>query len=127
MQLIIQGSNGNKGRYDKGYVYFARDITSGLVKIGHTTDPAKRLKNLANQLPSDIELIHIVHVNERLRAERSFQRYYSDKNIKTEWYALTEEDIKWLKAGYYPPVVKECLISEVSVGLFNLETRKRAE
>nr|WP_285847540.1 GIY-YIG nuclease family protein [Heyndrickxia ginsengihumi] len=115
-------------KYTKGHIYFVRDEATGLVKIGHTKQLERRLRNLANQLPGNIELLHVIEVEKRYTVERSFQHFFAHKNVRSEWYDLSQEDIECLQAGNYPSVAKEYLIAEYCPSEVNisLKTEKRA-
>lgn len=80
-----------------GYVYIIKG-KAGHYKIGKTTDPDVRIKNLGVVLPFKIKPIHIIECQNRHEAETTLHHRYWHRRIAGEWYKLTAEDLNEIKA-----------------------------
>jgi hypothetical protein len=80
-----------------GFVYIIGS-PDGYCKIGRAKVLDSRLKQIALQLPFKVELIHSIAVADPIQAERVLHRRFADRRMNGEWFALTPEDIDWLKA-----------------------------
>lgn len=76
-------SNGKLTYFIKGGNY---------VKIGESTDPRSRLKNLQTANPNQLELLGVVNIPESEVQER-FRKYHN----QGEWYFYSKEIEDWIK------------------------------
>jgi hypothetical protein len=83
-------------------VYFLR-IETGLVKIGRSTNPEKRLTDVRRALPFDSELLHLVKSMDHIALEKSYHERFADRRVRGEWFALTEEDLQTIRDETSPP------------------------
>ena len=81
---------------NEGIVYLVKG--NGLYKIGKTKSLKRRMKELKNMLPFDIELIHFWESNNYSQDESTLHRYLKKYNIKGEWFDLSESQLLELKA-----------------------------
>jgi len=81
---------------NRGFVYVIKS-DSGFYKIGKSVNAQKRIEELGVKLPFPIEPIHIIESNDYTRAEMYFHQKFADKRGNGEWFALTDEDIEYLK------------------------------
>lgn len=82
------------------YVYLMVDITNGYYKIGMSKDPHYRESTLQSEKPS-IELVCAKKFPNRQIAssiEAALHKTYGNKNIRGEWFSLSEQDVTMLKA-----------------------------
>jgi hypothetical protein len=86
-----------------GFVYFARDENTRLIKIGFSCDPNRRLGHLRWSEQSEITLLATVPATQRL--ESSLHRMMKPMRHHGEWYSPS-------------PFIDACLaiIAEPSVG-----------
>jgi predicted GIY-YIG superfamily endonuclease len=76
-----------------GYVYIIRS-TSGHYKIGRSTDPHKRFRQLTKtQGPYVYTLVNVIRTNDMYEAEREFHQRFEMKRARGEWFDLTEDDL----------------------------------
>ncbi len=80
-------------------IYLIRDNATGLVKIGQSQDPERRLKALIDQdtlmpTPNDFTLIH--HWPAAGLVERQLHCKFASERVRGEWFRLTQEDINEL-------------------------------
>jgi len=76
-----------------GYIYLIKSGDDGY-KIGFTKkDAFQRLNELSTGNPNELELIHVLKTDFDFKMERTLHRFYKIKNIKNEWFDLTEEDV----------------------------------
>lgn len=81
----------------RGCVYVLQDISvTGYYKIGKTTAPAKRIGHFDVMLPFEVRVVHIIESKDCDALEAMLHRHFDDKNIRGEWFALSEADIAWL-------------------------------
>lgn len=83
------------------YVYIIQDITlTGWYKIGHTNNPMKRLVRFEVTLPINLNVVHIITCEDRRQLERLLHHKYADKRQRGEWFALSANDVEYLKVTY---------------------------
>jgi len=88
----------NRRSIDGGYIYILKDVEiSQTYKIGKTYKPYQRMKAFGVHLPFATELIHVIQCDNADRVERQLHNHFADKRRNGEWFALSEEDIRWLK------------------------------
>lgn len=80
-----------------GYVYLVRN-SFGHYKIGMSTNPKKRIKNLGVDLPFEIVTEHLIKCTNYREAEYQLHKKYAAKRVNGEWYALSEQDVADIKA-----------------------------
>lgn len=68
----------------KSVVYFLRDLQSGCIKIGNTTDLRSRLGKLDCGSPTPHELLIWVHGDRA--TEMSLHRLFAYARVRHEWY-----------------------------------------
>ncbi|MGN7312429.1 GIY-YIG nuclease family protein [Alkalicoccobacillus gibsonii] len=88
---------------DAGYIYFVKDSSSDLIKVGKAIDVEKRIRNnFGTIMPGTITLIHTLQSKNYHRTETLFHQYWSEKRVKGEWFELSSDDIRWIKRAVYP-------------------------
>lgn len=60
-----------------------------VIKIGRSSDVASRIRSLQTANPHPLEIVGTIDGD----YEAVAHRYFSDRNIGGEWYALTEDDV----------------------------------
>lgn len=75
--------------------YILLDSPSGLYKIGRAVDVKKRVKDLS-VANANLSIVMIIERN----VENELHKAYSDKRVKSEWFRLTEKDIKDINFKY---------------------------
>lgn len=90
---------GNNIEINKIYTYVMSD-NSGLYKIGRSSDPKDRLKQLSIGNPS-LFLCFYIEGNH----EKELHDKFSNKHVKGEWYHLNKSDLKWINK-YQPKVLR---------------------
>jgi hypothetical protein len=86
-----------------GYIYFLM-ADNGLTKIGWASDFERRLAELNWHLPYELTVICLFESENAKETEQSFHKYFAHRRIrgKSEWFALTNEDIAEVPtAAYY--------------------------
>ena len=78
----------------KGYVYFIVDYKTNQVKIGYSTKPEQRLKQLKTGYPGKLEIAKTVPGNPT--DEKKYQRVFCHDKICREWFRLSEEIIEFI-------------------------------
>jgi hypothetical protein len=82
---------------DKTFVYVMFDANTCLFKIGRSKTPVFRERTLQSEKPS----ISLVFYFEGLKeTERALHKKYKKKQIRGEWFALTNQDIKDLRSEF---------------------------
>jgi len=77
-----------------GYVYVLSG--GGYYKIGLSKHVGVRIKQISPKLPFDVELVCTIKTDDMAKAEAYLHGKYASKRAKGEWFALTNEDLKWL-------------------------------
>lgn len=73
----------------KGFVYFIVNYQDRKVKIGYSTNPEQRLKQLLTGNDGKLELAKVVPGT--VKDERKYQRVFCHSKIRREWFELTPE------------------------------------
>ena len=79
-----------------GYVYLIR-AENGYYKIGRAKNYQERIERLEVKLPFSIEPLHILQCVDMVEAERALHIRFQDKRVNGEWFALTPEDVEYIK------------------------------
>lgn len=77
-----------------GYVYVLG--AQGFYKIGRAKNVDNRMKQLAIQLPWQVELIRTIPCEGYVGAEKYLHDRFSDARSNGEWFALSDSDLQWL-------------------------------
>lgn len=80
-------------------VYFIR-AENGLVKIGITSNIAKRFEALNVASPVELVLLFYIETDEARKLEGSFHSIFESQWVKGEWFRLSDDDIAWIKNSY---------------------------
>lgn len=80
-----------------GYVYLIQSPT-GHYKIGHTSNPDKRIKTFESKLPFEIEFIHLICTEDRFALEKELHRKFAQQRVRGEWFKLTSADVDYIKS-----------------------------
>lgn len=78
----------------KGYVYLITDGT--FFKIGQSITPKKRLAAMRTTSPSELVLLHVIATDDMDTLETRLHSKFSKKNIRGEWFRLTDGDVKYI-------------------------------
>jgi hypothetical protein len=73
----------------KGFVYFIVNYQARKVKIGYSTNPEQRLKQLLTGNDGKLELAKVIPGT--VKDERKYQRLFCHSKIRREWFELTPE------------------------------------
>lgn len=79
-----------------GYIYFLSG--EGYVKIGKTTNLDNRMSNLKLCLPFKVELLHTIKSKDINKDEATLHEIFATKRTNGEWFKLSDEDIKEIRA-----------------------------
>jgi hypothetical protein len=88
-------------RKSVGYVYLFRSESTHWFKIGFSTEPARRLKQLNSEMPElQWILVASIETNDCRRLEAAFHNLFSSQRITRgkEWFRLTEVEVEFFKA-----------------------------
>jgi hypothetical protein len=83
----------------KGYVYFIK--CGDYYKVGATKDIYRRFHALQVANPQDITLFHVVKTDDMRLTEKLFQSMFGRIERRGEWFALSEKNLQYIKAGRY--------------------------
>jgi hypothetical protein len=90
-----------------GWVYFARCSVTGLVKIGASRAPKRRLADLQRATPSRLVLEAKLYSRHAFSLESALHFRFRDAREIGEWFRLTDVDVARLVNEHRPPVVQE--------------------
>ncbi len=80
-----------------GFIYLVKSST-GHYKIGRAKNPDDRRRTFEVKLPFEVELIHTISSQNYSQAERSLHKRFAGKRVNGEWFALTDEDVTYIKS-----------------------------
>lgn len=100
-----------------GIVYLAESLrTSGIFKLGHTTDLRKRLAQINRVEP--IQLVSYITTNDRTRLECALKRQWHSCRVVGEWFRLSDSHVSafravsvvnWKSLPFVQAVSSDCL------------------
>jgi glucan-binding YG repeat protein len=96
-----------------GYIYFVQEYMNGSFKIGKTKYIEKRMNLFGVKLPFENKLIYLIKTSNHHQTEAAFHKHFSSKRLEGEWFALTKEDIAWIKAGKYTPAINQTINPQI--------------
>lgn len=79
-----------------GWVYVIKSPT-GAYKIGKSSNPNNRIKTFEVKLPFEVEFICLIPAADMNRLEKHLHGHFTEKHINGEWFALTPEDVEYIK------------------------------
>lgn len=94
-----------------GYVYFVQEYMNGSFKIGKTKNIEKRMNIFGVKLPFENKLIYLIKTGNHHQTEAAFHKHFSAKRLEGEWFALSKEDLSWIKAGIYTTEITRTILS----------------
>ena len=92
-----------------GYVYFVQEYMNGTFKIGKTKHVERRMNLFGVKLPFENKLIYLIQTANYHQTEVAFHKHFSNKRLEGEWFALTKEDISWIRGSKYTPYINQTL------------------
>lgn len=92
-----------------GYVYFVQEYMNGSFKIGKTKNLEKRMNIFGVKLPFENKLIFLIKTGNHHQTEVAFHKHFSSKRLEGEWFALTKDDLAWIKAGIYTEEINQTI------------------
>jgi hypothetical protein len=75
-----------------GYLYLVKG-PHGYYKIGYSADPDVRVDKLALTVPFELEIIHLLKVENMVKAESYLKAVFARRHLRGEWYRFDAEDI----------------------------------
>ncbi|MBD2414515.1 hypothetical protein FACHB389_31500 [Nostoc calcicola FACHB-389] len=81
-----------------GYIYVVHAINTDRYKIGKSVNPNNRLVSLSKQAPYKLKLLFSFAVQDMSKAEKQLHQYFIDKQVNSEWFQLSNDDIEYLKS-----------------------------
>lgn len=88
---ILEDENPEYITPHQGYVYVV-EAEPGVVKIGRSKDPERRVSQLSTGNPNTLELLASVECENALEAERRLHREYSTEKASGEWFDIGAEE-----------------------------------
>ncbi len=80
---------------ESGFVYLL-ESSIGLYKIGMAKNVDKRMAAFSG-LPFEVSLICSIEAHNMRHLEKALHYKYAEKWVRAEWFALTPDDVKYIK------------------------------
>lgn len=80
-----------------GYVYLIGVKGHKVYKIGHSTNPERRIKTLQAQRDVELEIVGVIPYHNYQQAEFYWQRKFARYQLSGEWFALPDEQVQIFK------------------------------
>ena len=74
-------------------VYVFKIVHDNLYKIGKSTYPNNRFKEVNSSCPYEMIILNTYKVNYPNIVEKRLQDHFKEHNIKAEWFRLTDEQV----------------------------------
>ncbi len=85
-------------------VYFLK-ADNGVVKIGRSANPQSRVNELKTSSPVALVLIFVYETVAMKEDEAFFHRFFANRRVRGEWFALSDEEISGIIDGSINPSV----------------------
>ena len=91
-----------KEQVNKESVYLLRYVGDKEVKIGMSkhSNPYQRIKQYSTYSVKDIEVLGVIQCVNSTKLEKIIHNEFKHKNIKGEWFDLTDNDVKFIIDKY---------------------------
>lgn len=85
----------NNRHVERNHIYMMKNLRNNYIKIGKSINPVFREKTLQSEEP-EIEMIW----NHKCSYiyEKKLHNHFKSKNIRGEWYSLTDRDVRYVKS-----------------------------
>lgn len=90
----IKNCNLNYLLPETGYIYFLKSKCNNYYKIGFSTNPKRRLRDICQSLPFYVEILVIKKDMFALSLEKELHKKYKKNTIKNEWYSFNDKEEK---------------------------------
>jgi hypothetical protein len=77
---------------DRQYVYLMYCPMTTLFKIGISSNPERRLRQIENASGLPVQLMAVWTVYDASTTEKVLHKYFTDRRHEGEWFNLSEED-----------------------------------
>lgn len=84
-------------RTQPGYVYLIIN-SEGHYKIGKAKNAEDRITTLGVVLPFPVTPVHTIKTDDMTGLERELHTRFDSKRLAGEWFALTQEDVEYIKS-----------------------------
>ncbi len=88
--------NKRQKKKTKGHIYVVE--SRGKFKIGKTKHLRSRLKKYVTENPDEVKTVHVFDGDDRELEEARIHKKFSQKRIHGEWFALSDEDLNYIKS-----------------------------
>ena len=78
----------------KGYIYLIKISNTNKYKLGVSKNPKRRLSDISNYIPFDLEVLALNEINNPYDVEQMLLNKYDNYLIKNEWFELDILDVK---------------------------------
>ena len=78
-----------------GHVYMLRHGNE--YKIGRSTDPTRRYRDIRVQMPLDTEEVHLIETDDTVGVETYWHNRFAAKRLNGEWFRLSAKDVSAFK------------------------------
>lgn len=78
---------------DFGFIYLLKS-ENGKYKIGRTTQPVSRIKQIQSNTPFKIQLVHLFEVRKARKIEKEIHAIFKEFLIAGEWFELPPSAVR---------------------------------
>ena len=96
-------------KIDIGYIYLINIIGTNKYKIGVTTNPKRRLRDISSMLPYELNVLALNQINNPYVFEQELLDEFDDCLIKNEWFSLSLDKVKYIMITLHNRQVKESI------------------
>lgn len=81
-----------------GYVYLVKAAELNRYKIGRSKNPQIRFKDLQQQSPASLTLIHLIQCADAVKTEKQLHKRFSHYRVGGEWFNLNADAVDYICA-----------------------------
>ena len=85
---------------DSCFVYLIENTHNHYTKIGVSTNPSRRLRQLQTGNDSILQLIGTIKVEDAFKVEKLLHKSYTQKRVYGEWFAISADDLRVLSSYF---------------------------
>ena len=92
---VIKTGRYRKGghHFSSGFVYFVKILNQNLYKIGYSNNPKRRLTDISNAMPFDLEVLHIQNSLIATELEKDLHIQFKKYRAKGEWFVIDDASV----------------------------------
>jgi hypothetical protein len=83
----------NSNKKPNGYIYVLQNKRFDLIKVGVSSSPKRRIRDIKAGVPFDIDCLFLKHFNNVYDLESIIHKQLINNKVKGEWFQVYKDDV----------------------------------